>query len=365
MAVEHSILSSRLLSSALSYAEHGFHVFPVRPHCKEPLIKDWPNRATTDEAAIRQWWSRNPDANIGIATGPSGLIAIDVDVKNGAVGMESWRDILQEHGQALGETLTTETPTGGLHVIYRSNSLPVRNSTGKLSPGIDVRAEGGYIIAPPSIHPNGGEYSWAFGGAPDDIGLLPLPVPLAKLLTKPTPSRAGFVGGVIPQGERNETLASLAGSMRRRGMSESAILAALKDTNKERCQPPLPDAEVATIARSISRYEPEDPDTAPRVHETDLGNARRLVARHGEDLRYCAPLGGWMVWTGKRWEPNPAGAVERMAKETALSVYKEAHDEPDADRRKALAKWATVSESFPRLRAVVELAWSEPGVCRH
>jgi len=186
---------------------------------------------------------------------------------------------------------------------------------------------------------------------------------LAKLLTKPTPSRAGFVGGVIPQGERNETLASLAGSMRRRGMSESAILAALKDTNKERCQPPLPDAEVATIARSISRYEPEDPDTAPRVHETDLGNARRLVARHGEDLRYCAPLGGWMVWTGKRWEPNPAGAVERMAKETALSVYKEAHDEPDADRRKALAKWATVSESFPRLRAVVELAWSEPGVC--
>ena len=104
MAVERqSILSSRLLSSALAYAERGFHVFPVRLHRKAPLIKAWPSRATTDRAAIRQWWSRHPDANIGIATGPSGLVAIDVDVKDGALGMESWGDILQEHGQALGD----------------------------------------------------------------------------------------------------------------------------------------------------------------------------------------------------------------------------------------------------------------------
>jgi len=280
---QHSTLSSRLLSSALSYAKHGFHVFPVWPNRKKPIIKDWPNRATTDEVTIRRWWSRDPDANIGIATGPSGLIAIDVDVKNGAIGMESWRDILQEHGQALGETLTTETPTGGLHMIYRSNGLPVRNSAGKLASGIDVRANGGYIIAPPSIHPNGGAYSWAMGCAPDDIELLPFPASLVKLLTEPTPRRSQSVGDVIPQGQRNETLASIAGSMRRRGMSEKAIYEGLLVVNREQCDPPLEDTEVAAIAHSYAQYPPHD----NRGHLGDALSPER--AAHAERSAPRAP----------------------------------------------------------------------------
>jgi len=363
MAVEQSsTLPSRLLNSALSYAEHGFHVFPVRPHRKEPLIKDWPNRATTDEAIIRKWWSRHPDANIGIATGPSGIIAIDVDVKKGAIGMESWRDILQKHGQALGETLTTETPTGGLHVIYRSNGLPVRNSAGKLAPGIDVRANGGYIIAPPSIHPNGGAYSWAMGCALDNIELLPFPASLVKLLTEPTPRKSQSVGDVIPQGQRNQTLASLGGTMRRGGLSESAILAALKDTNKERCRPPLPDAEVAAVAHSISRYEPKD-TAAPvgQLHQTDLGNARRLVALHGENLRYCYAWNKWLIWDGVRWHLDETGEIERLAKSTVQAIYAEAAKAAD-DERKHLARWGIRSESRVRIQAMVGLARSEPGI---
>jgi len=274
MAVERrSILSSRLLSSALAYAERGFHVFPVRPHRKAPLIKDWPSRATTDGAAIRQWWSRHPDANVGIATGPSGLVVVDVDVKDGALGVESWRDILQEHGQALGETLTAETPTGGLHVIYRANGLAVRSSAGTLGPGLDVRADGGYILAPPSVHPNGQTYEWALGCSPDDVDPIPLPSPLAQLLTRSRrPASWAEPFEPILKGRRNDTLTSLAGSMRRIGMTADAIFAALRITNQERCRPPLSTCEVAKIARSVARYPPSSASTLPPTIGGSMGS---------------------------------------------------------------------------------------------
>src|SRR2546428_2959250 len=118
--------------------------------------------------------------------------------------------------------------------------------------------------------------------------------------------------------ERNTVLTSLAGSMRRRGMTEAAIQSALLIENTARCKPPLRKEDVQEIAISVARYEP---DSAADVHLTDLGNARRLVDSHGDDLRYCAAWRTWLVWDGKRWAKDQTGEVERRAKRTIQDLY--------------------------------------------
>jgi P4 family phage/plasmid primase-like protien len=92
---------------------------------------------------------------------------------------------------------------------------------------------------------------------------------------------------------------------------------------------------------------------------TDLGNAERFIAHHGENVRYCYPWRKWLFWTGAKWERDEAGRVHRLAKETVRSIYQEASEAPDKDSRKELAKHATQSEAEARIRAMLELAKSE------
>lgn len=95
---------------------------------------------------------------------------------------------------------------------------------------------------------------------------------------------------------------------------------------------------------------------------TDLGNARRLVRNHGTDIRYCHPWGKWLVWDDRRWCLDDSGAIMRRAKETTMSIYQEAGRVTDEEERKSLAKWALRSEAVSRLKAMIELAESEPGI---
>jgi putative DNA primase/helicase len=104
---------------------------------------------------------------------------------------------------------------------------------------------------------------------------------------------------------------------------------------------------------------PGAPYVEERFNLTDLGNAERFVAQHGENVRYCYQWGKWLVWTGARWERDEAGKVHRLAKETVRSIYEEAAAAEDDGRRKELAKHATRSEAEPRIRAMLELAKSE------
>lgn len=115
------------------------------------------------------------------------------------------------------------------------------------------------------------------------------------------------------------------------------------------------------VARGLKAFEALALDAveAPQ-HNTDTGNARRLLARHGADLRY-APALGWLAWDGERWRAGDA-EVMRRAKDTAGAIYAEAAREKDDARRQALAKWAAASESAPHLKAMVELARTELGV---
>jgi hypothetical protein len=141
--------SPRLLKAALAYARRGIPVFPCEPGGKAPLTHSGFWDATTDARRIKTWWDRWPYANVGVPTGErSGLLILDIDPRAG--GPESLA-ALERTGGPLPETTKARTGGGGVHVFFRYPAEEgVRNSAGRLGPGLDVRGEGGYVIVPPS-----------------------------------------------------------------------------------------------------------------------------------------------------------------------------------------------------------------------
>lgn len=136
---------SSKLDHALALAQKGFRVFPLIPNGKTPALKDWPDKATSDTKRITAWWSgRFSHSNIGIATG-KGLVVLDVDVKNGKKGAESYAGLEMLHD--IPNTFTVTTPTGGKHVYFSAES-EYRNSVSKLAKDIDIRGDGGFVVGP-------------------------------------------------------------------------------------------------------------------------------------------------------------------------------------------------------------------------
>lgn len=152
--------------ASLAYGEQGYKVLPVYgvrdgvclcsdgPRCRapgrHPATAHGLHDATSEPDQIREWWRKNPDANIGIRTG-EGFLVVDVD------SLESLAELEEEHGR-LPETLTVRTGGGGLHHYFKIDQ-PIRNSVNRVGPGIDVRGESAYVVAPPSMHASGRRYS--------------------------------------------------------------------------------------------------------------------------------------------------------------------------------------------------------------
>ena len=242
------------LEVALEAAGRGWAVFPCGAD-KKPLTRHGFKDATCDPDGVRTLWEQTPSRYVGIATGSSGLVVVDLDCKNGAPGLDEWHKLKPKLGKAAEDTMLVETPSGGMHVYYRANGHKVGSTAGRLAPGIDTRAEGGYVIA---------------AGSPgylevDDHGperLRRLPALIVERMAYAETAPAAAAKDAIPEGSRDSTLASLAGTMRRRGMEADEILAALQVANARRCRPPLPDKQVVKIATSVGRYEPK---AAPKL----------------------------------------------------------------------------------------------------
>jgi hypothetical protein len=162
-----------LLGAALALAARGQPVFPVhtpntdgscscrRPECddvgKHPRTRNGLKDATTDPEQIRTWWTWWHDANVGMATGK--IIVLDVDPRHG--GDESLHDLEQQY-DPLPDTVTVETGSGGRHHWFSPpQGAEIRNSEGKIGPGLDVRGVGGYVLVPPSLHASGRRYTWS------------------------------------------------------------------------------------------------------------------------------------------------------------------------------------------------------------
>ena len=239
------------LELAHTYADLKWQSFPCLPRDKKPLVK-WAEAATTEINMLNGWYE-STGANIAVACGKrSGIIVIDIDKNHD--GYESMADLLIKYG-ALPQTPVVTTGSGGEHIYFKHPGIEIRNSAGKLGRGIDVRGDGGYVIAPPSIHPNGNAYEWVVDPS---TPLADMPEWMIELLQERTETQPVNPDATYITGERNNALTQVAGAMRRKGLSEDAIFAALQVHNREKCNPPLTDGEVLLISKSVARYEPQD-----------------------------------------------------------------------------------------------------------
>ncbi len=270
--------------AALAYLGRGWSVIPLRPADKRPLVpwQEYQNRRPS-EAVVRAWFRQHPDAGLGIVTGlVSGLLVLDVDAAHG--GEASLQRLSQAHGP-LPWTVEAHTGGGGRHLYFAHPGGMVPNRAG-LRPGLDLRGDGGYVVAPPSSHPSGGEYRWSATGAPDRAHPAPPPAWLLKLIAAPGGrGRTGhplahwrkLVKTGIAEGERNSTIASLAGHLLFHGTDPEVVTELLLCWNRVRCRPPLPDDEVARTVASIARTherqreagEGEKPPGGPEATEID------------------------------------------------------------------------------------------------
>lgn len=383
---------NKLLKFALRYAKRGWLVLPLhtpradggcscrKPSCisvgKHPRTMNGLKDASSDEATIRKWWRMWDKANIGVVMG-DGLAVLDVDPRHD--GDASLQTLEEEQGE-LPPTVTAKTGGGGWHFYFRiEGRVPTRPS---VVPGIDLKAMGGYVVAPPSLHETGGLYEWDlhYVGQPAEI-----PAWLLQM-AKNQNANGDRPGGVappvderIPSGKRNDTLLSIAGSMRRRGLEEPEIAALLIEVNARRCDPPLADDEVRAIANSVIRYPPaisvvppnstsdqtngaEPTPIAVSENPTEFGNARRFVREHGQGVRYVPPWDCWIIWDGRRWSRDERGEAERLAKETIRNIYAEAQCARTAEERKKLATWAGRCETAAKINSMLALARTEPGI---
>lgn len=228
-----------LAAAALDYARRGRRILPLEPRAKTPYPgSGGVHDATNDVERVARWWREKPESNIGLATGePNGFVVVDIDPRNGG-SAETLR---------LPSTLTVSTGSGThFYLGFRPN---LRSAI--LRPGVDLKSTGGYVVAPPSIHPSGAVYS-----VMRRLGIAEFPAHLVNgHETTRVASSGVVVGDKIPLGMRNSVLASLGGSMRAKGCTPPTILLALLAENVARCDPPLQDSEVGGIARSVSRYD--------------------------------------------------------------------------------------------------------------
>lgn len=245
-----------MITHAQRLAELGYPVFPLIPGRKKPLpgssgLLD----ATLDTEQIESWWSKSPDANIGVRT--DGLLLLDVD---GVEGM-GWLIENPDYAAELTAAPISVTANGGRHYWFRQPAgLAMRNTTGLIAPKIDTRANGGYVVAPPSALVGDRAYRWVEGFELEcePAGLPEPPKWLIGLLEQRSPELRVVPQGKIPEGKRNDALTSIAGVLRRQGCEEATIRAALRQENAARCNPPMRESEVDKIAWSVSRYSPDD-----------------------------------------------------------------------------------------------------------
>lgn len=251
-------MANELYEAAITYIKQGFAVIPLKVRGKEPLTIHGVKDATTDPVIVQGWWEKWKDANIGIATGQisGGLCVIDMDIDE-AKGVDGWhslRDWQDKHG-IIQPSWLCKTGRGGYHYYFLSNE-PVKNKV-KLIPGVDIRGDGGYVVAPPSIHPNGTPYEWDENCHPQEMALHPIDDNIRFLLsTGETHSTLKYLAPtIIPEGERNHTLFKLACSLQAKGLSDQAIWAAVNSENNAKCNPPLPTKDIDSIVKSVQKYE--------------------------------------------------------------------------------------------------------------
>lgn len=316
---------NELLNNAIEYAKMGLAVFPLKERNKVPLTANGFKDATTDQIIIKKWWEMYPNANIGIATGQTSGIAVidlDEDEDRGISGYETLNKWFNDEGCKFPDTWRAITGGGGYHIIFKTDRAI--KSRVNVMDGIDIRADGGYIVAPPSIHPNGTLYEWE--DAPNETPLVSLKDDedieyfFDTIQVRGAESKVLEVPQVIEQGGRNDMLYRLACSLQAKGLTDQTITDAVMAENKAKCNPPLSDREVKTLIKSALTKEkgkttvneaatPTPTNTQKPLQKLSVCSAKELDAMELPEIYYAVdgmiPQGETVIAappkTGKSW----------------------------------------------------------------
>ena len=354
---------------------------PIKVKGKKPYEKEWQKKTTTTmEEAIKI----AQEGNFGILTGQaSGIFVLDVDTKKADGGKDGMENI---KAFRLPKTPTVRTGSGGVHYYFK-DSHGLGCSVSRLAPGIDGRGSGGMVVAPSSTHPDTKElYSWKTH--PDTCELAELPPDIVFALRKKSKGKALSGSGderihlrakeylkTIPgaiQGEGGDKATWKAALAIRRGfsLSDDEAFELLWAEYNPRCDPPWSEKEIrhkieeagkSTLEEGYLLSEKKDKvgEGGGKVcHETDAGNADRLVKQHGDNLKYCHKFNAWYAWDGKCWGKDESEGIVRRATETARSVYDEVNKEQDSSRNDALCKHGKASQKKSNIDAMIRLAKS-------
>lgn len=260
-----------MYSYAIEYANYGIAVFPLKEKDKTPLIKHWNTEASTDAAKIKAWWQKWPNANIGIVTGKQslgGLYVIDCDCHN--EGVDGWKAFIEWQAKYGKFPLSwvAQTGSGGVHYFF-TDKEEHKNRAG-IIPSVDFRGDGGYVVAPPSIHPNGERYKWNEKASPELVELASINDTMRYFLNsdRQLPQARYSAPEIIPEGERNHMLFKFACMMQAKGASDQAVYAATKAEMESKCRVPLTEKELKQLVKSALKYEKGKP-----IYVDGQGNA--------------------------------------------------------------------------------------------
>jgi hypothetical protein len=253
------------LKAALDYGRLGWSVIPIESRGKRPLIR-WQvyQHRHPDTTEVATWFQRWPDANIAVVTGiGSGLVVLDLDPRHGADA--SLQQLERKYGP-IAKTVEARTGGGGRHLYFAHTRDMLHNRVG-IAPGVDLRGDGGYVVAPPSVHASGEPYRWDC--SPVVCPLAPLPEWLREAPEersrrgRPLSHWRRLLREGVAEGERNNSIASLAGHLLWHGVDPEIATELLLTWNEARCCPPLEPQEVVRTVASITRLheQGEDRDT--------------------------------------------------------------------------------------------------------
>jgi P4 family phage/plasmid primase-like protien len=375
---------SSVLEAARAYVKRGYYVVPIPSGKNHPVVPGW-QKLRLRLGELKERFSGA--AGIGLLLKPSKRTDVDIDCREARVAADH---LLPDTAMVHGRRGNPRSHRYYLRVGPASNQSyadPRRGAKGERAMLVELRAVG-VTVTPPSHHARTGELiEWEAFGEPTEID----PERLLKAVAKV--AAAALLGRYWPEGSRHRAALALAGMLLRAGWTEKttkrflrAVAAAAKDEEtSSRLQDVVTtasrirDGENVTGAPTLAELIGDDivttirkwlelgtsdiaADSEAAPHNSDLGNAQRLVAQHGQAIRYCHHLGEWLVWKGGLWTPDKSGEIICRAKQTIRNIYAEAAQLPQENTRTILVKHALHSEAASRIKSMVELAQSEPGI---
>jgi putative DNA primase/helicase len=352
-----------MLDVARWFATRGLSVIPIDHPAestqtdptrigKVPLVgwKAFQTAPPTD-ADLQLWFADGRRRNFGIVTGAvSNLVVVDCDSPEAV----AWADA------HLPSTPWRSRTSKGEHRGYRHPGAVVANkvriNTGDPAIKIDVRGDGGYVVAPGSVHASGTRYEWI--GEPPSVDALPVFDPAWLAVESPkVPMEA--LSDRLPEGSRNATLFKEGCRLRRLGLAQVEILAALQAINRERCDPPLSAQEVEAVACNAAKYQP----VAVEFPLTEAGDAECFADLYQDQVRYDHRRGRWLVSdeVSGIWVPDPVERLTQMAVEMMRSRQRQALT-LEGERKKRAIAWTIAGESRKRIANALALARSVPPI---